>query len=84
MEQNTFYRKIRNLRWKTSELQNIALACPKHVGILGRGTYGSSRMFTNLDFKSSWSHKCFINHVFTIGHANDQNIIQLFNSINFR
>ena len=23
MEQNTFFRKIRNLRWQTSELQNI-------------------------------------------------------------
>ena len=26
MEQNTFFRKIRNLRWQTSELQNIAFS----------------------------------------------------------
>ena len=26
MEQNTFFRKIRNLRWQTSELQNIVFS----------------------------------------------------------
>ena len=38
----------------------------------------------HLNLKSAWSEQCIVYHVFTVGHTNNQDVIQLINTVNLR